>query len=516
MLYFQSTEVSLDSPSLVVNFKHVGSLFRIYLKNVSTSPLEGISEIRISGVNTGDNNWAINNVSGDVKFDLINGKIILSENGMGNSVSFKSSGSTIAAKSVATFWAWYPSNTAPQWPEVKMEVVDKNGTIIHTSTNSRPSKAPASGRAFNIYGVWNGKALNFSDNKFTVANLLFAKKLNADLGIPDGSTKGLALSGKYLAINSAGNETVYIDAMTGEKVGSFDLGALKGGNKNWYHTSDNDGNILISNRITDDGNTFRMYKMSSVEASPELFIEWTPNPAIRLGRSKFSINGSVNANAIITVPFNPSKNTKFARWQVVDGSLVSNEPDIVEVDMKVTGHRTNPYASTTSPGRGWDNNVDIKYSSSTSLTSDYFITNYGDDLLSWINGNTNVQTNFIHVNQADFVSNSLDLIEFNNATYVATNLISGTNSNNADVVWIVDATNNVNFNKGTLWNGTSPAIVWQCPRGTYGARSFGGPKNNNFGSDILFKTSDDGYFLYLYFMFNNGYVVGYQFDCVKM
>ncbi len=347
------------------------------------------------------------------------------------------------------------------------------------------------------------------------AKLMFAKKLNADLGIADGLTTGIALSGNHLVINSRGNNSVYIDAKTGDKVGEIDLGSLKGANKNYYHTSDEDGNILISNLIPNDGSTFRISKLSSVNSTPEPFITWAPESGVALGR-KFSVNGSILSDAIITAPLNPSGwNTQFARWQVTGGSLVSQEPEIITVTIPVGGHLSNPYTSP-QPGRGWTTNVDIISSSSTVPNADYFMAYYGDNLVSWVNGNTNTQGTFIHYNRTDFIGNSVDYIEFNNAKYLTVNFVNGMSGGTGDIVWILDATNDSKFNQGNLNASTSPAIVWEGPRRVYGALGIDAPINNVYGADVLFKPSDDGYFLYLYFVFNNGSVVGYQFDCVKM
>lgn len=348
------------------------------------------------------------------------------------------------------------------------------------------------------------------------AKLLFAKKLKADLGIIDGLTTGIALSEDYLVINSRGNNSVYIDAKTGEKRGEIDLGSIKGSNKNYYHTSDSDGNILISNLIPNDGSIFNIHKLSSVSSIPEPFITWTPDDSnIRLSR-KFSINGSILTDAIITAPLNPSsRNTQFARWQVTGGNLISQIPEIITVNVPIGAHLSDPYTNP-QPGRGWDTNVDIISSSPTNITADYFMAYYGDDLVSWVNGTSNTQTTFIHYDRHDFIGNSLDYIEFNNANYLAANFVNGGSGGTGDIVWILDATNNTKFNQGSLNAATSPAIIWESPRRVYGALGIDGPINNAYGADVLFQPSEDGYFLYLYFVFNNGSVVGYQFDCVKM
>ncbi|MPN57857.1 hypothetical protein SDC9_205553 [bioreactor metagenome] len=54
-----------------------------------------------------------------------------------------------------------------------------------------------------------------------------------------------------------------------------------------------------------------------------------------------------------------------------------------------------------------------------------------------------------------------------------------------------------------------------CDSGLYGAKALGDVNANGTG-DVAFRVSNDGYYLYVYFMFTNGYVVCAQFDCISM
>ncbi len=53
-------------------------------------------------------------------------------------------------------------------------------------------------------------------------------------------------------------------------------------------------------------------------------------------------------------------------------------------------------------------------------------------------------------------------------------------------------------------------------KGKYGANAALSAKNGNGTGDVAMTVSENGYYLYLYFMFTNGYVVGVQFDCVDV
>ena len=51
--------------------------------------------------------------------------------------------------------------------------------------------------------------------------------------------------------------------------------------------------------------------------------------------------------------------------------------------------------------------------------------------------------------------------------------------------------------------------------GNYGAKAAGG-QNANGTADVAFKVSADGYYLYIYFMFTNGYVGCVRCDCLDI
>src|SRR5690606_18230680 len=127
--------------------------------------------------------------------------------------------------------------------------------------------------------------------------------------------------------------------------------------RNFYTTADDAGNIFICNLTQNDGNVFNIWKISSVTGSPQPFISWTTTGAY--GR-KISIIGDVNTNAIITAPVINALSSNFARWRVVNGSLVSQTPEIVTIS-----------------GYSWtNNNIDVIYTSPTNVNSDYFAVGY--------------------------------------------------------------------------------------------------------------------------------------------
>jgi hypothetical protein len=242
----------------------------------------------------------------------------------------------------------------------------------------------------------------------------------------------------------------------------------------------------------------------------ELYIDWTENETDNIGR-KISVYGNLDENAIITAtlltyPGGPFVQ-KFARWTVVNGVLSSQTPEIVTIS---------------GLEKGWNGNSDLIYTSATNTSSDYFVGAYSENALVWINGATNQVKKKVPTttgtDAGNFVTNAIDFVEFNNAKYLTLNWLNGFTWGSADLVWLLEVTTDVNFS-GSLIEGC-PAVVWNCERHKYGPRGSGfsspEPENGNITGDVALRVSPDGFYLYLYFMITNGYVVGVQFDCIDM
>ena len=374
-----------------------------------------------------------------------------------------------------------PRTTALDYnSDVELTVTAHDGvtTSVYTVKKEVPGKLP--------YGIRPGSA-----------KLMFEKQLKADYGITsDHLTGGIAVTDDYVILNTRNANSVYVNARTAEKVGEIDLGDLKGSLTNFYNTADDDGNVLICNLAPNAG-SFKIWKLTSIDGSPELMIEWDGGVAI--GR-KFSIQGSIDGNAIITAPI-LAAGQQIARWTIVGGTLTSQTPEIITMSGLV---------------KGWTTNADVVYTSNTDVTSDYFVASYSDNTFAWVNGTTNEVRKKLDEISVNYIPNAVDHIEFNNAKYVTLNWVNSFSWGAADAVWMLDVSSDANFS-GNLDLKTSNAVVWESPRDTYGGKSVNPPVVNTNGTgDVALSVSEDGYYLYLYFMFTNGYVVGYQFDCIDM
>ncbi len=374
-----------------------------------------------------------------------------------------------------------PRTTALNYnQDIELTVTAHDGTTqnVYTVKKEVPNKLN--------YGIRAGSA-----------KLLFAKKLKADLGITvDNLTGGIAATGDYVVINTRNENSIYIDPKTGEKVGEIELGDIKGSLSNFYNTADDDGNILICNLAPNAG-SFKVWKVTSVTSTPELMIEW--NGGVAIGR-KLSVQGSIDSDAIITAPI-LAAGQQIARWTVTGGVLSSQTPEIVTMS---------------GLAKGWTTNADVIYTSGSDVNSDFFVASYSDNTFAWVNGSTNAVRKALDVISTNYIPNAVDYIQFNNAGYTTLNWVNSFSWGASDAVWLLDVTSDANF-AGNLDTKTCPAVIWECERNVYGGKSVSPAViNGNATSDVALTVSEDGYYLYLYFMFTNGYVVGYQFDCIDI
>ena len=377
-----------------------------------------------------------------------------------------------------------PRVTPLDWSEDQELTVTAHDGItrnVYTVKLQIPDKLP--------YGIRPGSA-----------KLMFAKQMKADLGVTvDNLTGGMAVTGDYVILNTRNENSIYIDAKTGAKIGEFDLGAVKGSLRNFYTTADAAGNVLICNLTQNDG-TFKVWRLTSMTGATELYIDWHENETEAIGR-KLSIQGNIDENAIITAPLYTGTNQKFARWTVIDGELTSRTPEIITMSGLV---------------KGWTTNCDIIYTSPTDVNSDYFVASYSDQTFAWVNGLTNQVRKKLDEIEINYIHNAVDYIEFNSAKYVTVNWVNSFTWGASDVVWLLDVSADADFS-GNLQEKTCKAVVWECERDIYGPKAIQpvAPNANGTG-DVALRVSPDGFYLYLYFMFTNGYVVGYQFDCINM
>lgn len=356
---------------------------------------------------------------------------------------------------------------------------DGTSTSVYTAVRILPPKRPS--------GIRPGSE-----------KLMWAKKLNDDIGLANNHmTTGIAVSGNYLVLNTRNAASTVLNKLTGEIHSSINLGAsVTGSLVNYYNTSDDAGNILINSLMNAAPGVFKVWKLSGITGTPELLIEY--NTAENMGR-KLSIKGDVNGDAIITVGMNTWLSSKFARWKVTGGVLQSQTPEFI-----------------TMTDVSWNNDhIDVIYTSGTDLNADYFTISYTSNAATWMNGMTHTSRAKLPSMDANYPSNAIDYKVFNGVPFILFNHANSANWGMADEVVLANASSVEGFTAThTAIPAVGGAVEWVQPGGVYGSWTMG-VQNTNGTADVALNVSEDGYYLYVYFLFTNGQVACYRFDCIS-
>ena len=187
------------------------------------------------------------------------------------------------------------------------------------------------------------------------AKLLWNIKLK-DAGVTTlDMTTGIAVTDEYVVINTRGENPIILDAKSGKRVGTLDLGPVKGATTNYYMTSDHKGHIVINNYIPDDGGMFRVWRMRDINSTPELFIEFATSDVIG---KHLSVWGDVYGDASLQAVYcgwTSTGTTSNFTWTVKDGVADSN-----------------PYwCQISGMSKGWTNGDAIRMG--TDATADFFV-----------------------------------------------------------------------------------------------------------------------------------------------
>lgn len=172
MLYFAAPNILPSDVTGGVTFKHLGSIFSITLKNISTNNDLVLNKARLEGTTSDNADWAYNSVSGGNIFDMVSETFNTTTGTNGNFISFSTDVASLpAGGGVMTFVAWYPLLPNNSWPELKLVLDDGASTpIVRESVNRKPARAPSAiaGMNYHFYAVFDGANLNFTNAAFVV------------------------------------------------------------------------------------------------------------------------------------------------------------------------------------------------------------------------------------------------------------------------------------------------------------------------------------------------------------
>lgn len=333
--------------------------------------------------------------------------------------------------------------------------------------------------------------------------LLWTTKLSAAGVTKLDMTTGIAVTDDYVVLNTRGEDPIVLDAKKGTTVGTMDLGSIKGATSSYYMTSDHKGHIVINNRVPDDGGVFRVWRMRDINSTPELFIEYATTDVYG---DHISVWGDVYGDATVQAAYcgwTSTGSTSTLTWTVKGGQTVSMQP----------------YWCQISGVGGWTNGDAIRMG--TDATADFLAVGYSMNKLTWVDGATNAALNYV---QGTLTGNegmkAIDAVPFNGINYVAATMETFFTWGVAGGMWVMEAKYPQTFS-GSLELDASldpDCVVYDLDRGEGGYGIYGGRANDgtngNAIQDVKLHVTEDGYFMYAYFMFCNGYVGCVQFDCI--
>ena len=333
--------------------------------------------------------------------------------------------------------------------------------------------------------------------------MLWTTKLSAAGVAKLDMTTGIAVTDDYVILNTRGEDPIVLDAKKGTTVGTMSLGSIKGATSSYYMTSDHKGHIVINNRVPDDGGVFRVWRMRDINSTPELFIEYATTDVYG---DHISVWGDVYGDATVQAAYcgwTSTGSTSTLTWTVKGGQTVSMQP----------------YWCQISGVGGWTNGDAIRLG--TDATVDFLACGYSTNKLTWVDGATNAALNYV---QGTLTGNegmkAIDAVPFNGINYVAATMETFFTWGVAGGMWVMEAKYPQTFS-GSLELDASldpDCVVYGLDRGEGGYGIYGGRANDgtngNAIQDVKLHVTKDGYFMYAYFMFCNGYVGCIQFDCI--
>ncbi|MBR5465352.1 MAG: DUF5018 domain-containing protein [Alistipes sp.] len=304
----------------------------------------------------------------------------------------------------------------------------------------------------------------------------FAKKLSEITGLSAAAADHIAVTNDYVIISSPGATPVAVDALTGEYVGTLNVGDMTVA----AVTADDANNIILCSFQENGG--FRVARMKSITDTPEVFIE---RASTDYGKD-ISVVGDVYGDARITLMYSP--------WST-----------------GTTGHLLYQVAGGVADGGYWskiaagsitekidNNNGDVIYRD-MGAGAPYFMTGYSSNCFVWAENGTAQAIQMTTNSNCGAVC--IDVEQFNGAYYLATACDTYFTWALPDAsVYVADVTTINNFKAGVV----------RIPTGDYGwnAASMGG------NTDCALKVSADGVYMYVYVLHPNGSLGCVRVDCL--
>ena len=305
----------------------------------------------------------------------------------------------------------------------------------------------------------------------------------------------MAVIKDYIVLNTRNEDMMVVNRKTGAKEGTIKL-PFKSSLGNFKATGDSSDNILVTNL---DSKEIVVYRIKGINGTPTEYIRYNVGGK-SYGRG-ISVIGSLDKDAVITMPRFEDAGWYFLRWTVT-GGVLNTEPELVTINSSVSAG-------------GWVYNCDVVATDPSNPKSDYFVNSYAkltggttanvDRGTIWIDGATNKDKCHSPYTSSNWVRNALDYVKFNGVGYLIANSVNSFTWGADDMIYLYD-----------LGDANLDNIVWKSEVGIYGSMSNINQANGNACSDVALRLSDNGYYMYAYFFFAGGQLVCVQFDCLDM
>ncbi len=323
----------------------------------------------------------------------------------------------------------------------------------------------AAGVALRAYGYRSGSE-----------TVQFVKPLADVTGLAAAAADHIAVTNDYVIISSPGATPVVLDALTGDYVGTLNVGDLVVA----AVTQDDANNIVIS--TYQDAVGFQVARMKSINDTPEVFIQ---RASTDYGKD-ISVVGDVYGNARVTLMYSPwSTGTTGHLLYQISGGVADG------------GYWSKIAAGSVTESLN-NNNGDVIYRD-MGEGAPYFMTGYSSNGFIWAEGGTALA--FQATTNGNCGAVCIDVEQFNGAYYLATACDTYFTWALADAsIYVADVTTIDNFKAGVV----------RIPTGDYGwnAASTGG------NTDCALKVSADGVYMYVYVLHPNGSLGCVRVDCL--
>lgn len=296
-----------------------------------------------------------------------------------------------------------------------------------------------------------------------------------------------ALGKKYVVLNY-GNGTApqYFLKSTGTKVGEVNLGAAKATGS---ITSDDMGNMLICN-YAESGQTLDIYRTNDPAQAPVKIISYHNQLGVAIG-ARLKVYGDLDGNAVITAT--PCNCNNVIRWVVKNGQI--GQPENKLLGTNAWGGLDN--VATVAP---------VDETGAKGAVCDFYD---GGNCQMFYMPDWSSATPLVSNPHWGYNPGALDVCGFNNSRYMALFEMGywpswGLNGS----IYIYDASNPAAV---TGSNSGSSALKY-----TWGVKDGPAAAADNRFADVLLAPSQDGYFMYVFYVSNTHNTFGgLQVDCIK-